>query len=104
MCIKDIGGRGQRAATLPKCVLPLDHVTRCVVRHFQGQSTWLKPNADAIKRQLKDELGIDYTTAKLAGKIQRKCFIFPSIEGCIYKMKKKGWMTDEEASMDDVPY
>ena len=52
LCERDLGLRGQRSSALPKCILPLDHVTRCVVRHFQGQSSWLKPNADNIKQCL----------------------------------------------------
>jgi len=84
-----------------KCVLPLDHVAKCVTRHFQGQS-WTRFNGADLKRDF-ELLGINVKgrTRLGGGGPKRGLLVFPSIEGCMYLMKKKGWMTEEEAGDDD---
>ncbi len=62
----DYGKQGQRSSLTTKCVLPLNHISKCVLRQFQGQS-WLKVNEDDIKRDLL-ALGIPYKSARLAGR------------------------------------
>ena len=49
MLVEDFGRNGRRSKM--KCVLPLNHISKCVINHFRGQS-WLRVNEDDIRRDL----------------------------------------------------
>ncbi len=81
------------------CVLPLNHISACVAARFKGQS-YMKYNEDEMKRHFL-EMDLKIGQDRLAGTSRRGLVKFPSIEGCIYLLRKKGWMTAAELSMDD---
>jgi len=85
-----------------KCVLPLTHITKLVGKQFVGQS-WMRINEDDLKRDF-EALGAEFKPAKLAEKARRNMVIFPCIEGIIYLLVKKWWMTREEADDDLEDY
>jgi len=89
-----------------KCLLPVDHVTKCITKYVSGQS-WLRFNEADLKETFAS-IGIlpGKHRCCLAGQPRRGLYIFPSIEGCIYKLKKKGWMTSLEAGeeVEDLEY
>lgn len=89
----DLGSPGRRSNVA--CVLPHNHLVSCVLRHFKGQA-WTKANTDDISRNL-EKLGIEKKTLKLAGTSRRNLWAFPSIQGIIYLLLKRGWMTLNEA-------
>ncbi|DBB12940.1 TPA: hypothetical protein ACH3X3_005689 [Trebouxia sp. C0006] len=84
-----------------KCVLPLDHVAKCVTRYVAGQA-WSRFNEAELKKAFED-LGINVKgrCKKRPGPAKRGLLIFPSIEGCVYLLKKKGLMTNEEAGEEE---
>ncbi|KAL8717957.1 MAG: hypothetical protein Q9181_008256, partial [Wetmoreana brouardii] len=82
-----------------KCTLPITHITKLVGRQFAGLS-WMRINEDDLKRDFQ-ALGAEFKSAKLGGKVRRNMVVFPSIEGVIHLLIKKGWMTKEEAAIDD---
>lgn len=88
-----------RSAVPVTCVLPLNHIFACVAATFKGQS-YMKYNEDEMKRQFL-EMDLKIGQNRLAGTSQRGLVKFPSIEGCIYLSRKKGWMTAAELSMDE---
>ena len=81
------------------CVLPLNHISACVAARFKGQS-YMKYNEDDMKRDF-SQLGLKIGQDRLAGTSRRGLIKFPSIEGCIYLLRKKGWMTAAELTMED---
>ncbi len=81
------------------CVIPLNHISACVAARFKGQS-YMKYNEDEMKRQLL-EMGLKIGQERLAGTSRRGLVKFPSKEGCIYLLRRKGWMTAAELSMDE---
>ena len=81
------------------CVLPLNHIAACVCARFKGQSL-MKCNEDEMKRDF-DKLELKTAPVRLAGATRRGVIRFPSIEGCIYLLRKKGWMTAAELALED---
>ena len=77
-----------------KCILPINHISACVAASFKGQS-WMRYNEDDIKTDFV-QLGLKVKSAKLAGITRRGLMFFPSIEGIMYLLRKKGWMTAVE--------
>ncbi len=71
----------------------------CVAARFKGQS-WMRYNEDDLKRDFKG-LGLEPKQARLAGTSRRGLITFPSVEGIIYLLRKKGWMTADELTMED---
>ena len=94
-CLKDDLGKRSNV----KCILPLNHISACVAARFKGQS-WMRYNEDDLKRDFK-QLGLEAKQARLAGTSRRGLITFPSIEGVIYLLRKKGWMTADELTIDD---
>ena len=71
-----------------KCILRLNHISACVATRFKGQS-WMRHNED-WNPGLLDWRNCDH------------CLItFPSIEGVIYLLRKKGWLTAAELALED---
>jgi hypothetical protein len=60
----------------------------------------MRYNEDDIKRDFM-QLGLEVKSAKLAGASRRGLIVFPSIEGVMYLLRKKGWMTAAEMTLDD---
>ena len=85
-------------ARSPKCVLPLEHVAKCVAKHFQGQS-WVRFDSAELKRDFL-HMGIKIQRVWLGG-ASRYLLVFPSTEGCMYLLKKAGWMTTDESAYDE---
>ncbi len=77
--------------------LPLDHISACVAARFKGQS-WMRDDEDDLKRDFK-QLGLEPKLARLAG--TARLISFPSIEGLIYLLRKKGWLTAAELALED---
>ena len=82
-----------------KCILPLNHISVCVAARFKGQS-WMRYNEDDLKRDFR-QLGLEPRLARLAGTARRGLITFPSIEGVIYLLRKKGWLTAAELALED---
>ena len=55
---------------------------------------------DDIKRDFV-QLRLEVNSAKLAGVTRRGLVVFPSIEGIMYLLRKKGWMTAAETVLED---
>ncbi|KAL0043400.1 hypothetical protein WJX79_003619 [Trebouxia sp. C0005] len=94
-CLKD----DLRKHSTVKCILPLNHISACVATRFKGQS-WMRYNEDDLKRDFK-QLGLEPRLARLAGTPRRGLITFPSIEGVIYLLRKKGWLTAAELALED---
>jgi len=60
----------------------------------------MRYNEDDLKRDFKG-LGLEPKQARLAGTSRRGLITFPSVEGIIYLLRKKGWMTADELTMED---
>ncbi len=60
----------------------------------------MKYNEDDVKRDFTNQ-GLKIDQARLAGTTRRGLIKFPSIEGCIYLLRDKGWMTASELSIED---
>jgi len=56
-------GTNKGMARSPKCVLPLEHVAKCVAKHFQGQS-WVRFDSAELKRNFLD-MGIKIQRIRL---------------------------------------
>ena len=82
-----------------KCILPINHISACVAARFKGQS-WMRYTEDDIKRDFV-QLRLEVNSAKLAGVTRRGLVVFPSIEGIMYLLRKKGWMTAAETVLED---
>ncbi len=82
-----------------KCILPINHISACVAARFKGQS-WMRYNEDDLKRDFK-ALGLEPKQARLASTSRRGLITFPTVEGIIYLLRKKGWMTADELTIDD---
>ena len=68
----------------------------------------MRYNEDDIKRDFM-QLGLEVRSGKLAGVSRRGLMIFPSIEGImsqgtVYLLRKKGWMTAAECTLDEEDY
>lgn len=85
-------------ARSPKCVLPSEHVAKCVAKHFQGQS-WVRFDSAELTRNFLD-MRIKIQRIKLGG-ASRYLLVFPSIEGCTYLLKRISWMTTDESAYDE---
>jgi len=96
LILDDVTSKGM--ARSPKCVLPLEHVAKCVAKHFQGQS-WVRFDSAELKRDFL-HMGIKIQRIRLGG-ASRYLLVFPSIEGCMYLLKKAGWMTTDESAYDE---
>ncbi len=94
-CLADDLGKRSSVA----CILPLNHISSCVAARFKGQS-WMRYNEDDLKRDFK-QLGLEPKLARLAGTTRRGLIKFPSIEGVIYLLRKKGWLTTAELAIDE---
>ena len=81
------------------CVLPLNHISACVAAKSKGQA-YMKYNEDDMKREF-IQLGLKIGQDRLAGTSRKGLVKFPNIEGCIYLLLKKRWMTTAELGMDD---
>ena len=68
-----------------------------MVGQFAEQS-WMRVNEDDLKHF--HSLGAQLKSAQLAGGVRRNMVIFPSNEGIIYLLIKKGWLTPEEAALE----
>ena len=55
----------------------------------------MKYNEDDLKRDFRS-LGLEPKQMSLAGTSRRGLITFPSMEGLIYLLRKKGWMTADE--------
>ncbi len=82
-----------------KCIIPLKHINACMAARFKGQS-WMRYNEDDIKRDFM-QLGLEVESAKLVGATRRGLIVFPSVEEVMYLLKKKGWMTAAEMTLED---
>ncbi len=82
-----------------KCGLPVIHISNMVAKQFASQS-WMRITEDDLKTDFQT-LGAAFKSPQLAGKVRRNMVVFPSIEGVIHLMIKKGWMTREEAAVED---
>ena len=80
-CLKD----DLRKHSNVKCILPLE---------------LMRYNEDDPKRDFK-QLGLEPKLARLAGTARRGLITFPSIEGVIYLLRKKGWLTAAELALED---
>ena len=81
-----------------KCKVPTSHVISTVLQQFRGQR-YMGGNEEDFLQAFRD-LGIPVNkSAKVMNK-KKTCIIFPSIEGLVYLMKKKNWMTAEEADSE----
>jgi len=90
----DYGHNGQPQNVI-KCVLPLNHISKCVQRQFQGQS-WMRMNEDDIKRDFVS-LGLPIKSAKLVGQASRQ-----SQEGTVRLPVHRGLhLPAKEERMDD---
>ena len=81
-----------------KCILLLNHISAWATK-FKGQS-WMRYNEDDLKRDFKQQ-GSEPRLARLAGTPRRGLITFPSIEGVIYLLRKKGWLTAAELALED---
>ncbi len=82
-----------------KCILPLNHTSTCVSSTFKGQS-WLKYNEDDLKRDFRS-VGLEPKQMSLAGTSRRGLIMFSGIEGVIYFLRKKGWLTEAELTIEE---
>lgn len=81
-----------------KCNVPRSHVIATVLQQFRGQR-YMGGNEEDFLQAFRD-LGIPVNKgAKVMGR-KKTCIVFPSIEGLVYLMKKKNWMTAEEADSE----
>lgn len=55
---------------------------------------------DDIKRDFV-QLRLEVNSAKLAGVTRSGLMVFPSIEGIMHLLRKKGWMTAAETVLED---
>lgn len=84
-----------------KRVLPLDHVAKCVTRYLAGQS-WSKFDEAALKETFVNlRINVKGRCRLGPGPPKRGLLIFPSIEGCVYLLKKRGWMTNKEVGEEE---
>ncbi len=60
----------------------------------------MRYNEDDVKYDFK-QIGVEPCQARLAGTARRGVIKFPSIEGVIYLLRKKGWMTAAELALED---
>ena len=91
-------GTNKGMARSPKCVLPSEHVAKCVAKHFQGQSWVLFDSAELTRNFL--DMRIKIQRIRLGG-ASRYLLVFPSIEGCTYLLKRTSWMTTDESAYDE---
>ena len=98
LVLDDVTSKGM--ARSPKCVLPLEHVAKCVAKHLQGQS-WVRFDYAQLKRDFL-HMGIKIQRIRLKlGGASRYLLVFPSIEGCMYLLKRAGWRTTDESTYDE---
>ena len=98
LCLQKFNDDLQKRSSV-KCILPLNRICACVTTKFKGQS-WMRYNEDDLKRDFK-QLGLKPRLARLAGTVRRGMITFPSIEGGICLLRKKGWLTAAELALDD---
>lgn len=77
-------------------MLPINYINASVAARFKRQ-TWMRYNADDIQRGFM-QLGLELRSGKLVGISRRGVMIFSSIEGIMYLLRKKGWMTAAECT------
>ena len=85
-----------------KTVVPIGHVTDYVMTYFKGQSFRGTTEDDIVDTFKSLGLRVDLPKKIPAGGTSRRCIVFPSIQGLIFLLKKKRWMSAEEViSYDD---
>ena len=79
-----------------KTVVPIRHVTDCVMNYFKGQSFRGTTEDDIVDTFKSLGLKVDLVKKIPAGGTSRRCIVFPSVQGLIFLLKKKHWMSSEE--------
>ena len=84
-----------------KCLVPYRHVISCIMMHFKGEA-YSRIVSDDVMTALK-ELGISPRgNARIPiGGTSRRCFIFPSVQGLRYLLKKQSWLTEDDQDFDE---
>ena len=85
-----------------KTVVPIRHVTDCVMTYFKGQSFRGTTEDDIVDTFKSLGLKVDFIKKIPTGGTSRRCIVFPSVQGLTFMLKKKRWMSAEEViSCDD---
>jgi len=79
-----------------KTVVPMRHVTDCVMTYFKGQSFRGTTEDDIVDTFKSLGLKVDLVKKIPAGGTSRRCIVFPSVQGMTFLLKKKRWMSAEE--------
>ncbi len=84
-----------------KEVVPTRHVVRCLIDHFKGES-YVRHSSEDINSCL-EKLGIRKGQLKVpAGSSTKRCFVFPSVEGLRYLLKRQHWLTPDDTLEEEV--
>ncbi|KAL0019351.1 hypothetical protein WJX79_001213 [Trebouxia sp. C0005] len=81
-----------------KCKVPSNHVVATILQQFRGQR-YMGGNEEDFLQAFKD-LGIPVNQGAKVMNKKKTCIVFPSIEGLVYLLRKKNWMTAEEADSE----
>ncbi len=81
-----------------KCKVPSSHVVATILQQFRGQR-YMGGNEEDFLQAFKD-LGIPVNQGAKVMSKKKTCIVFPSIEGLVYLLRKKNWMTAEEADSE----
>jgi len=85
-----------------KTVVPIRHVTDCVMNYFKGQSFRGTTEDDIVDSFKSLGLKVDLVKKIPSGGTSRRCIVFPSVQGLMFLLKKKRWVSGEEViSYDD---
>ncbi len=85
-----------------KTVVPVRHVTDCVMNYFKGQSFRGTTEDDILDTFKSLGLKVDFIKKITPGGTSRRCIVFLSVQGLTFLLKKMRWMSaDEVVSYDD---
>ena len=84
-----------------KTVVPVRHVTDCVMNYFKGQSFRGTTEDDIVDTLKLLRLKVDLVKKIPTGGTSRRCIVFPTVQGLTFLLKKKRWMSDEEVVSND---
>lgn len=83
-----------------KEVVPYRHVVQCVISHFKGEAYAKVTSEDVFS--VMESLGITKANIKVpAGSSSKRSFVFPSVQGLEYLLKRQNWMTAEDLITDE---
>ena len=79
-----------------KTVVPVRRGIHCVMNHFKGQSFRGTTEDDIVDTLDSLNLEVDFVKKIPAGGTSRRCVVFPSVQGLMFLLKSKRWMSVEE--------